>query len=91
MVEEGTGQEPSVSWARYQVAVTKYKEEERRSSSMYAIWDAENPVVNFQSFIDDDEVITDEVKQYHDISDNINTIQQTEDKYFFLIMFCGKI
>jgi diamine oxidase len=61
MVKEGTGQEPSVSWARYQVAVTKYKEKERRSSSMYAIWDAERPIVNFQSFIDDDEIITDEV------------------------------
>ncbi|XP_045216913.2 putative amine oxidase [copper-containing] [Mercenaria mercenaria] len=60
MVEEGTGQEPSVSWSRYQVAVTKYKEEERRSSSMYAIWDAKDPVVNFQSFIDDNEIINDE-------------------------------
>ncbi|XP_053405612.1 putative amine oxidase [copper-containing] [Mercenaria mercenaria] len=60
MVEEGTGQEPSISWARYQVAVTKYKEDETRSSSIYASYDAENPVVNFQSFIDDNETITDE-------------------------------
>lgn len=66
MVEEGTGKEPSVSWARYQVAVTKYKEEERHSSSMYATWDAESPVVNFQSFIDDDEIITDEVDILHE-------------------------
>ena len=50
-----------MSWARYQVAVTKYKEDEPRSSSMYAIWDGENPVVNFQDFIDDDENIADEV------------------------------
>lgn len=60
LFEEGSGQEPSVSWARYQVAVTKFKETERRSSSMYGIWDAEDPVVNFQSFIDDDEEITDQ-------------------------------
>lgn len=57
---EGRGQEPSVSWTRYQVAVTKYKENERRSSSVYAIWDADKPTVNFQSFIDDDEDILDE-------------------------------
>ncbi|XP_045159159.2 putative amine oxidase [copper-containing] [Mercenaria mercenaria] len=60
LFEKGSGQEPSVAWARNQVAVTKYKEGERRSSSMYAIWDAEDPVVNFQKFIDDDESIKDE-------------------------------
>jgi len=60
MFPENTGQEASFSWARYQVAVTKYKESERRSSSIYAIWDANRPMVNFQSFIDDNESITDQ-------------------------------
>ncbi|KAL4233707.1 tryptamine:oxygen oxidoreductase (deaminating) [Mactra antiquata] len=60
MFPEGKGQEPSISWARYQVAVTKYKENEKRSSSMYGTWDAADPVVNFQKFIDDNETITDE-------------------------------
>ncbi|XP_060583933.1 putative amine oxidase [copper-containing] [Ruditapes philippinarum] len=59
VVKEGTGQEPTISWARYQVAVTKYKETERRSSSLYAMYDGMDPVVNFQSFIDDNETITD--------------------------------
>ena len=61
MFEKNSGQEASVAWARYQVAVTQYKETERRSSSMYAIWDAADPVVNFQSFIDDDDSIKDKV------------------------------
>lgn len=78
MVAEGTGQEPSVAWARYQVAVTKYKENERRSSSMYAIWDAESPIVNFQSFIDDDEIITDE-DQVTWVSMGIHHIPHMED------------
>ncbi|OWF45963.1 amine oxidase [copper-containing] [Mizuhopecten yessoensis] len=57
---EGEGNEPAASWARYQVAVTKYKESERRSSSAYAYMDSSDPVVRFQNFIDDDESIVDE-------------------------------
>lgn len=67
MVAEGTGAEPSISWARYQVAVTKYKESEKHSSSMYASYDGEDPVVDFQSFIEDDEVIEDEVIYLHTV------------------------
>ncbi|XP_045216912.2 putative amine oxidase [copper-containing] [Mercenaria mercenaria] len=78
MLKQGTGQEPSVSWSRYQVAVTKYKEEEKRSSSMYAIWDAKDPVVNFQSFIDDDENIADE-DQVTWVTLGIHHIPHTED------------
>ena len=64
MIPEGEGQEQSVSWARYQMAVTKYKEDEKRSSSMYAIWDGAKPVVDFQSFIDDNEAIDDVVSTF---------------------------
>ena len=62
LIPEGMGQEPAISWARYQMAVTKYKEEEPRSSSMFTIWDGSDPVVNFQSFIDDNESIVDVVR-----------------------------
>ncbi|KAL5004112.1 hypothetical protein ScPMuIL_017568 [Solemya velum] len=57
VIAEGEGNEPAVSWARYQMAVTKMKESERESSSIYAIWDADDPVVRFQNFISDDESI----------------------------------
>ncbi|XP_060064123.1 putative amine oxidase [copper-containing] [Ylistrum balloti] len=57
---EGEGNEPAASWARYQLAVTQYKESERRSSSAYSYMDSSDPVVQFQHFIDDDEPIKDE-------------------------------
>ncbi|XP_060064118.1 putative amine oxidase [copper-containing] [Ylistrum balloti] len=57
---EGEGNEPAASWARYQLAVTQYKESERRSSSAYSYMDSSDPVVQFQHFIDDDESIKDE-------------------------------
>lgn len=44
-------------WSFYQMAVTKYKKTEERSSSMYNQNDLYDPVVNFRGFIDDDEVI----------------------------------
>ena len=46
---------------RLQVAVTKRKEEEECSSSVYASMDSFDPVMNFQSYIDDNESIVDEV------------------------------
>ncbi|XP_071106934.1 putative amine oxidase [copper-containing] [Haliotis cracherodii] len=54
------GFESSVTWSRYQMAVTKHRDEEETSSSMFAMWDARDPVVNFQNYIDDDENIVDE-------------------------------
>ncbi|XP_063417751.1 putative amine oxidase [copper-containing] isoform X2 [Mytilus trossulus] len=60
ILPEGKGNEPSISWARYQVAVTKYKDSEPTSSSIYSILDAEDPVVHFQNFIDDNESVVDE-------------------------------
>jgi diamine oxidase len=57
----GVQNEPSRSWARYQVAVTKHKESETRSSSSYSIWDAHDPVVRFENFLSDNEHIVDEV------------------------------
>ncbi|KAL5004820.1 hypothetical protein ScPMuIL_018276 [Solemya velum] len=60
MAAEGLGNEPTISWARYQVAVTRQKDDERESSSIYGSWDAHDPVVRFQNFIDDDEDIIDQ-------------------------------
>ncbi|XP_069137319.1 putative amine oxidase [copper-containing] [Argopecten irradians] len=59
-VAEEYGNEPSMSWSRYQMAVTRRKETESFSSSQYAALDTALPVVRFQSFIDDNESILDE-------------------------------
>ncbi|KAJ8304308.1 hypothetical protein KUTeg_017891 [Tegillarca granosa] len=60
MVSGVSGNEPSVSWIRHQMAVSKYKDDEKSSSSIYAMWDAKEPVVNFQSYLDDNESIVDQ-------------------------------
>ncbi|XP_052106450.1 putative amine oxidase [copper-containing] isoform X1 [Mytilus californianus] len=52
------GNNPAVSWSQYQVAVTKYKDSEPYSSSVYT--HSDNPVFTFQEFIDDNEKIVDE-------------------------------
>jgi diamine oxidase len=61
MLTEGSGNEPSISWARYQVAMTRFKDMEPTSSSVYANLDTEDPIVHFQNFLDDDESIVDKV------------------------------
>ena len=48
------------SWSHYQLAVTKYKTTEERSSSIYNQNDMYNPVVDFKKFITDNENIVDE-------------------------------
>ncbi|XP_052072423.1 putative amine oxidase [copper-containing] [Mytilus californianus] len=55
----GTGNEPGISWSRYQVAITKRKESEPGSSSIYQHKNPDQPIVRFQDFIDDDENIVD--------------------------------
>ncbi|XP_062610844.1 putative amine oxidase [copper-containing] [Saccostrea cucullata] len=60
LLSSGTGNEPSMSWSRYHIAVTKSKDTERCSSSIYSMWDSQKPVVNFQNYISDDEDIVDE-------------------------------
>ena len=61
LLPEGYGFESAVSWARNQIAVTKHKDDEERSSSLFTMWDARDPVVNFQKYLDDDENIVDQV------------------------------
>ncbi|KAG9264035.1 primary amine oxidase, liver isozyme-like [Astyanax mexicanus] len=57
---ESEPEEKSMSWARYKVAITKYKDEEPTSSSLYGqnyMWDS---VVDFSKYIGDDESIQNE-------------------------------
>ncbi|XP_071180371.1 putative amine oxidase [copper-containing] isoform X2 [Mytilus edulis] len=56
----GTGNELGISWSNYQVAITKRKESEPVSSSIYQHTNPEQPIVRFQDFIDDDENIVDQ-------------------------------
>ncbi|XP_062589035.1 putative amine oxidase [copper-containing] isoform X1 [Saccostrea cucullata] len=60
LLPEGEGNEPAMAWMRYQMAVTKRKENERICSSIYSGLDAKSPVVNFDDFLKDDENIVDE-------------------------------
>ena len=55
------GFESSMTWARYQMAVTKQRDEEETSSSIFAMWDAGDPVVNFQKYLDNDDSVLNEV------------------------------
>lgn len=55
------GNKNSVSWLSYKLAVTKYKRAESCSSSPYSAWDAVKPSINFESFVEDDDIIKNEV------------------------------
>ncbi|XP_028268633.1 retina-specific copper amine oxidase [Parambassis ranga] len=57
---ENQAEERSMSWARYKVAITKHKDSEQTSSSLYSqnnMWD---PAVDFSKYIEDNESIEDE-------------------------------
>ncbi|KAK3098052.1 hypothetical protein FSP39_015608 [Pinctada imbricata] len=78
ILPENEGNEPAGAWSRYQMAVTKHSDKERTSSSLYAIFDAEKPVVDFQSYIDNNDTLTDEDLVAW-ISLGIQHIPHTED------------
>ncbi|XP_067238188.1 retina-specific copper amine oxidase [Chanodichthys erythropterus] len=57
---ESESVERSMSWARYKVAITKHKDEEQTSSSLYSqnyMW---SPFVDFSKYIEDNETIDNE-------------------------------
>ncbi|KAK3729832.1 hypothetical protein RRG08_058151 [Elysia crispata] len=60
LMPENLYNEKVISWARQQIAVTKRKEEEFRSSSNYGMYDSLDPVVDFSTFYADNETIVDE-------------------------------
>lgn len=45
--------------------MTKRKDDEDTSSTIYNAMDMLNPVLNFESYIDEDEFIVDEVSHYY--------------------------
>ncbi|KAK3583568.1 hypothetical protein CHS0354_026159 [Potamilus streckersoni] len=64
LLPENNGFERSISWARYQLAITKQKDDEQTSSSMNTIFDTKEPVVDFEGFIADDEDIVDKASNF---------------------------
>lgn len=60
LMPEGLYNEPVISWARNQMAVTQRKESEFLSSSNYGMYDTLNPVVDFSKFYEDNETIVDQ-------------------------------
>lgn len=54
---ESQPEERSMSWARYKVAITKHKDLEQTSSSLYSQNNIWSPAVDFSKFIQDDENI----------------------------------
>ncbi|XP_019714205.1 retina-specific copper amine oxidase [Hippocampus comes] len=57
---ESEREERAMSWARYKVAITKYKDLEKTSSSLYNQNNIWNPAVDFSKYIEDNENIEDE-------------------------------
>ncbi|XP_063816166.1 membrane primary amine oxidase-like isoform X2 [Pseudophryne corroboree] len=53
---EKSGIHNSMNWAKYKLAVTKYKDEEQRSSSTFNQNDPWSPSVQFSNFIDDENI-----------------------------------
>lgn len=53
-------EERSMSWARYKVAITKHKDSEQTSSSLYSQNNMWTPAVDFSKYIEDDENIENE-------------------------------
>ncbi|CAL1539227.1 unnamed protein product [Lymnaea stagnalis] len=49
----------AASWAKYQMAVTKYKDTEDSSSSIYAQGDPFDPVLDFSRYLEDNDTIVD--------------------------------
>ena len=64
VLPENTGNEASMTWSRYKMAVTQQKDDETQSSSIYSMWDSREPLVQFQSFVEDNENIIDMVRTY---------------------------
>ncbi|XP_047213721.1 primary amine oxidase, liver isozyme-like [Girardinichthys multiradiatus] len=57
---ENQVEERSMSWARYKVAITKQKDSEQTSSSLYNQNDIWTPAVDFSKYIEDNESIEDQ-------------------------------
>ena len=58
---EDTAAARAAQWARYPVAVTRRKDTEKSSTSIYAQNDPWDPVVNFNDFIDGDNIVDEDL------------------------------
>uniref|UniRef100_A0A3B3ZUN4 Amine oxidase n=2 Tax=Periophthalmus magnuspinnatus TaxID=409849 RepID=A0A3B3ZUN4_9GOBI len=54
---ESQPEERAMSWARYKVSITKHKDQEQTSSSLYSQNNIWSPAVDFSTFIQDNESI----------------------------------
>ncbi|CAI9717538.1 amine oxidase [copper-containing] [Octopus vulgaris] len=59
LLPENFHMESSISWSRYQMAVTQFKDREEKSSSITALFGTKNPAVKFSDFLEDDDDIVD--------------------------------
>ncbi|XP_041812270.1 primary amine oxidase, liver isozyme-like [Chelmon rostratus] len=57
---ESQAEERAMSWARYKVAITKHKDLEQTSSSLYSQNNIWTPAIDFSKYIEDNESIEDE-------------------------------
>ncbi|BFZ06497.1 hypothetical protein BsWGS_09536 [Bradybaena similaris] len=78
LVEEGSGNEQTMSWTRHQMVVTKRKDDEISSSSIYGMFDSHYPVSNFTSYYADNENIEDEDLVFW-LTGGLHHIPHTED------------
>ncbi|CAG5118821.1 unnamed protein product, partial [Candidula unifasciata] len=60
LMAEGVGNEKTIAWSRNQMVVTRYKDDEISSGSVYGLFDSLHPVVDFTTFYADNETIVDE-------------------------------
>lgn len=74
---ESSAEEKGISWARYKVAVTKHKDKEQSSSSLYNQNDPWSPAVNFANFIDNETIVNEDLVAW--ISAGLLHIPHAED------------
>ncbi|XP_048735482.2 putative amine oxidase [copper-containing] [Ostrea edulis] len=77
LLPEGFGNEPSASWMRYQMVITKRKESEPYSSSKYATFNGDQPIVDFEDFIGDENIQGEDLVAW--ITLGLHHIPHTED------------
>ncbi|CAG5131613.1 unnamed protein product [Candidula unifasciata] len=78
LVAEDFGNEKTVSWARNQMVVTRQKDDEISSSSIYGMHDSLQPTVDFTTFYSDNETIVDQDLVFW-ITAGLHHIPHTED------------
>ena len=67
----------AAQWAKYPIAVTKRKDTERRSTSIFAQNDPWDPVVDFNDFLDDEEILDEDLVAW--VTMGVHHIPGTED------------